>query len=83
MAIKVNFSVLNSLVTQELFTVIDQTSGLDLLRDVAIAPSDPPIPLQAEPNSNHNGRGVITFGTRGGVPTVNFDVSDGDTVPLQ
>jgi hypothetical protein len=83
MAIKVNFNVVNSLVTQELFTVTDQTLGQNLLTDFAIAPNDPPVPLQAEPNSNHNGRGLITFGYRGGTPTVNYDVSDGDTVRLQ
>jgi hypothetical protein len=83
MASLVKFTVVNSLTTQELFTVTDQTSGNNLLSDFAIAPADPPVPLQANPDSSHSGRAVITFGYRGGVPTVNYQVSEGDQVPLQ
>ena len=77
----VNFTVYNATINQELFTVTDQLSAQNLLTDQPIAPNDPPIPLQANPDAS--GRGVITFGYRGGVPTGNYIVSDGDNVPMQ
>jgi hypothetical protein len=77
----INFTVVNGTANQELFTVTDQLSGQNLMTDQPMAPNDPPIPLQANPDPS--GRGLITYGFRGGVPTVNYSVSDGDQVSMQ
>jgi hypothetical protein len=76
----VNFTVTNGTANQELFTVTDELSGTNLLRDTAISPADPPIALQANPD--HSGRGQITYGYKGGVPTSGYLVSDNDNVSM-
>ena len=77
----VNFTVVNGTENRQLFTVTDQISGKTLLTDEPLEPGDLPVPLKA--NSSLGGHGLITFGYRGGVPTTNYAVSEGEQVSMQ
>ena len=77
----VNFIVVNGTETRQLFTVTDQVSGKDLLTDEPLAPYDLPVSLKAQ--STLGGHGLITFGYRGGVPTRDYAVSEGEIVSMQ
>ena len=77
----VKFTVVNGTEKRQLFTVTDQISKTDLLTDEPLEPGDLPVLLKA--NSSLGGHGLITFGYRGGVPTRNYAVSEGEVVSMQ